>query len=128
MLETAKLITKGKVFAVIQLHRFSIFINLFNDFCKIASIPDYSYFTSIYAAGENEIQGLSHYNLIANVKNSGFENIYDATNVIDLSRKISSKINKGDVVIFLGAGNITKWAAEFPAFLKSELGEKNQYA
>lgn len=121
VLETAKLVTKGRVFAVIQLHRFSRFNNLFNDFCKIASIPDYSYFTSIYAAGEHEIQGLSHYNLIANVRNSGFNNIDDAANVIDLSRKIASKITRGDIVIFLGAGNITKWAAEFPAFLKSEL-------
>jgi len=121
VLETAKLISKGRVFAVIQLHRFSRFNNLFNEFCKIATIPDYSYFTSIYAAGEQEIQGLSHYNLIANVKNSGFKNIDDASNVIDLSRKIATEIREGDTVIFLGAGNITKWAAEFPAFLNSAL-------
>ena len=112
--------TKGSVIAVVQPHRYSRVKDLFNDFCSCFADADEVIVADIYEAGESPIDGISKDSLVDGIKKTGHKSVSGLASKDDLPEKIKKIAKSGDVVVFLGAGNITLWANELPKQLKGK--------
>ena len=99
------------IIAISELHTYSRTASLFNDFAKITAMADRFYFLPIYAAREENTSGVSIKELaVKSVEyNPNVSYVPSYELMIDTLRQI---VTDKDVVIFLGAGNITKLASE----------------
>ncbi|QXK92235.1 UDP-N-acetylmuramate--L-alanine ligase [Neoehrlichia mikurensis] len=104
---SASCIAKGKVIGIIQPHRFTRIKYFFNDFIRVFTKCDYVILTNVYAAGEGEILHFSSNDLINSTKNQGFHNIVLMNTSAEIADFLSIIAQEGDVVIAMGAGNIT---------------------
>lgn len=110
VLHSASLSNKGKTIAVVQPHRYSRLKNLFNEFCSCFDYADAVIVTPVYSAGETPIVGINSRNFANNISKKYCKNIFMVDNIEQL-RIIIDKITKsGDMVICLGAGDISSWA------------------
>jgi UDP-N-acetylmuramate--alanine ligase len=113
-LKTAKSVANlnnGKVIAIFQPHRYSRFQNLFSDFVHCFGESDILYIADVYGAGEEAVADLNK-ELLLNVINQSKAHS-DARLLMspdDLPEIIKKDAKPNDIVIFLGAGNITYWA------------------
>lgn len=112
--------TKGNVIAVVQPHRYSRVKDLFNDFCSCFADADEVIVADIYEAGESPIDGISKDSLVDGIKKTGHKGVSGLASKDDLPERIKKIAKSGDVVVFLGAGNITLWANELPKQLKGK--------
>ncbi len=102
-LKTAKELWKKtgkKVFVAFQPHRYSRTQICWNQFEKALSIADHVFLLDIYAAGENPIENITSKKMASDF---GFEYV---GNVNDSTHSILSKINSGDLLLTMGAGNV----------------------
>ncbi len=121
-LKTAKQVVpsgKGNVIAVLQPHRFTRVRDLFNDFCNCFIDADIVIVAEIYKAGEDPIDGINMANLVKGIKDAGKTVVYPLDSAADLAGLVSDVAKSGDIVVCLGAGDITKWAGSLPG----ELGD-----
>lgn len=122
-LRTAKAITDqqgGKVIAVVQPHRYSRVHDLFSEFTRCFTDADIVFIADIYSAGEEPIPGISRDVLVTSIRQSTPEaNIRTLDHPHQLASLVSDVAQPGDIVICLGAGNITAWAASLPQELKA---------
>ena len=95
-----------------QPHRFSRLASLFDDFAKVVSMADASFVLPVYAAGEAAIAGATSDRLVDNAKTLG-GNVEYASNADELFKKIKGSVFESDIVLFLGAGDIWKIAADY---------------
>lgn len=113
-LKTAQSVAKlnnGKVIAIFQPHRYSRLQNLFSEFVHCFSDSDILYIADVYSAGEAVIEELNKELLLNVIKQSKAHS--DARLLMspdDLPEIIKNDAKPNDIVIFLGAGNITYWA------------------
>lgn len=101
---------KGRVIAIKQPHRFSRLKDLFDDFCTCFNDADTVLVAPVYAAGEQPIEGGDHHALAAGLKAAGHRDARAIDSPDEIAPIIADIAQKGDFVIFLGAGDITKWA------------------
>ncbi|MBN8827917.1 MAG: UDP-N-acetylmuramate--L-alanine ligase [Sphingobacteriia bacterium] len=108
----------GKIIVVFQPHRYTRLHNLFADFTKAFDDIDNLIVADIYSAGEKPIEGVSKEVLIEAIRqhNSNLS-IKSFENPEQLAELVGSIAKKGDLVLCLGAGNITAWANALPAQL-----------
>jgi UDP-N-acetylmuramate--alanine ligase len=109
--------TGGKVIGVFQPHRYSRLQNLMSDFSKSFDDADVLYVTDVYSAGEKEIEDVDSVKLISMLIEHGCKSVYGIQNLEDLVSDLKNKtlVNPGDIIVFMGAGDITKWAYECSA-------------
>ncbi len=112
--------TSGKVIAVFQPHRYSRLDDLFDDFCNCFNEADVVYITDIYAAGEEPIEGREKEDFVKGLVQAGHRSahIFEGASGKDLAPVIADTMQKGDLVICLGAGSISLWANDLPAELE----------
>ncbi len=103
----------GKVIAVVQPHRYSRLENLFIDFSEAFSDADKVYVSDVYAAGEQPIAGVDSTTLVDALRQNNVD-AYHLTAVEQLPEIIENDTRQGDLMIFMGAGNVTCWANELP--------------
>jgi UDP-N-acetylmuramate--alanine ligase len=99
---------KRSLTVIFQPHRFSRTRDLFNEFLTAFEGADRLVLTEIYAAGEDPIPGVTSEALYQAIKRRGHmevELIADKKQIVEQVRK---KLNPGDVVLTLGAGDIDK--------------------
>jgi UDP-N-acetylmuramate--alanine ligase len=117
-IKTAKIITEktnGKIIVVAQPHRYSRVSDLFSEFTRCFEGADIMIITDIYSAGEEPIVGINKEVLITSIKQLGYcQDVRALDNAEQLAKLILSVSNKNDIVLCLGAGNITNWAASLP--------------
>lgn len=118
VLEAGKIAAAGKLIAVMQPHRYSRLNDLFKDFAACFSDADKVFVTPVYAAGEQPIPGVDHHHLVESIKHAGVEDVVAIENFEELVKKLVEASEPGDVIICLGAGSITNWAAELPEALR----------
>lgn len=111
-------ISQGKVIAVMQPHRYSRLQQLMYDFSHCFKDADHIYILNVYAAGEEPIHGVDSRTLVEFIQT----NAKQGAHLIDtpeenLATTINSVAEPGDIVIFLGAGNITTFAHALPDLL-----------
>jgi UDP-N-acetylmuramate--alanine ligase len=114
VLSAARKVTKGKVIAVMQPHRYSRLSSLFSEFCGCFNDADSVVLTPVYAAGEAPIDGISHESLAQGLHDRGHRSVH----TIDDNKQLAPVVNKlrkpGDIVVCLGAGTISQWAYALP--------------
>ncbi len=103
----------GKVHAVMQPHRYSRLKDLFEDFSTCFNDADRVYLTDVYAAGEEPIEGISAPSLAESIRSHGHRHI-SLTSKATLAQDLHPHLEPGDLIVCLGAGDITYWAADLP--------------
>ena len=97
----------SKLLVVFQPHRYSRTYYLFKDFVEVLKETDKLIITDIYPASEENIYGVDAKKL---ARESGGIFVTDKEKVF---RKIGEIHERGDVILFLGAGSISRWCEEF---------------
>ena len=108
----------GKVIAIVQPHRYTRLRDLFGEFCACFNDADSVIVADVYSAGEAPIEGISADSLAAGLRSAGHKNVVKLASENDLAATVLSHATKGDMVVCLGAGNITKWAYALPKELE----------
>ncbi|MCE1236819.1 MAG: UDP-N-acetylmuramate--L-alanine ligase [Hyphomicrobiales bacterium] len=104
----------GRVFAVVQPHRYSRLAALFEEFCQSFNDADFVIVADVYAAGEQPIAGASRDALVGGLRGRGHRNVTPLERPEQIPEIIRAQAREGDYVVFLGAGNITQWAYALP--------------
>ena len=102
---------KGRVIAVVQPHRYTRLRDLMDEFQQAFNDADVVYAAPVYPAGEQPIEGVDSAELVAGLKRRGHRSAATVEGADDLARVIASDVQADDMIICLGAGDITKWAA-----------------
>ncbi len=111
VLQAARQVCKGRVHAVMQPHRYTRLRDLFEDFSTCFNDADYVYVSDVYAAGETPIEGISGLSLVESINAHGHRNV-SPTSKDALAADLKPNLEKGDLIVCLGAGDITYWAAD----------------
>ncbi len=114
VLKAARKVTKGKVIAVMQPHRYSRLSSLFNEFCGCFNDADSVVLAPVYAAGETPIAGATHQNLADGIHDRGHRSVQKFDEPSELAAIVRKLAEPGDIVICLGAGTISQWAYALP--------------
>jgi len=118
VLAAARSACSGQVIAVVQPHRYTRLRDLFEDFCTCFNDADAVVVADVYAAGEQPIDGIDRDGLVNGLRAHGHRTVMPLNDVADLPDIINDLARPGDMVVFLGAGNITKWANDMPERLR----------
>ena len=102
---------KGRVIAVVQPHRFTRLRDHMDDFQGAFNDADVVYAAPVYAAGEQPIDGVDSAAMVAGMKARGHRSAQTIAGPEALADTLAQTIQPGDMVVCLGAGDITKWAA-----------------
>src|SRR5580698_3699801 len=119
VLKAARAVTNGRVIAVVQPHRYSRLKDLFQEFCRCFNDADVVIVAHVYPAGEAPIEGASRDALIEGLKRHGHRHVLPLTGPTALPGLIAAEAKPGDLVVCLGAGDITVWAQALPAQLEA---------
>jgi UDP-N-acetylmuramate--alanine ligase len=119
VLSAARKVTKNRVVAVMQPHRYTRLSSLFNEFCSCFNDADTVILAPVYAAGEAPIEGASHTALADGLHARGHRNVHKIDGPEQLASLVASVATPGDIVVCLGAGTITQWAYALPDQLKA---------
>lgn len=102
---------QGRVIAVCQPHRYSRLGNLMDEFASCFNDADIVYIAPVYAAGEAPLEGVDAAALVSNLKRRGHHSAAVIADAASLAEEIAKTARPNDLVVCLGAGDITKWAA-----------------
>jgi UDP-N-acetylmuramate--alanine ligase len=94
-----------KINLVFQPHRYSRTKDLFEQFSQILATVDRLFLFEIYSAGEQEIEGISSYELIKNIKNEN----YVLDDMVNAKLFIEDKIKDSEILLVMGAGSVGNW-------------------
>ena len=125
VLKAARDVATGKVIAVVQPHRYSRLADLFEAFCGCFNDADHVIVADVYAAGETPIEGIDRDALVEGLRARGHRNAVPLEGPAQLATMIHATAAAGDMVVCLGAGNITAWAGELPTDLAALAGGKH---
>ncbi len=96
-----------RLIAVFQPHRYSRLFSLYEQFVESFNLIDIAVITEVYSAGENPIDSVSGEKLANDISKCG-KIAYYADSFQEILNLLKSIIKKGDVLLIMGAGNITK--------------------
>ncbi|HEX8669647.1 MAG TPA: UDP-N-acetylmuramate--L-alanine ligase [Allosphingosinicella sp.] len=102
---------QGRVIAVVQPHRYTRLRDLMDEFQGAFNDADVVYVAPVYPAGEEPIEGVDAEALVDGLKQRGHRAARTVDDLDDLCHQLRDLAARGDMVICLGAGDITKWAA-----------------
>ncbi|MCB2060447.1 MAG: UDP-N-acetylmuramate--L-alanine ligase [Novosphingobium sp.] len=104
-------VREGRVIAVVQPHRFTRLRDLLDEFQTAFNDADVVYVAPVYAAGEQPIEGIDGETLVAGLKARGHRAAQTISGPDELADILAEGLTDSDMVVCLGAGDITKWAA-----------------
>jgi UDP-N-acetylmuramate--alanine ligase len=119
VLKAARQVAEGRVIAVVQPHRFTRLESLMEEFSTCFSDADVVYVADVYAAGEVPIEGVDKHALVDGVRRFGHRSVQPLDSVEALPGVIAAEAKPGDLVVLLGAGDITAWAYALPGQLEA---------
>jgi UDP-N-acetylmuramate--alanine ligase len=114
VLKAARAVAEGRVIAVVQPHRYSRLHDLFDDFCHCFNDADAVVVADVYAAGEAPLEGVDRNALVDGLRRYGHRRVLSLEAPRELAGLVSQEARAGDVVVLLGAGDITSWAYALP--------------
>jgi UDP-N-acetylmuramate--alanine ligase len=107
------------VIAVVQPHRYTRLRDLFQEFCRAFNDADAVIVADVYAAGEAPIEGVDRDALVEGLRRHGHRQVEALSSPAVLPSLIAAEAKAGDLVVCLGAGDITAWAQALPAQLEA---------
>lgn len=114
---TARLVAgAGKVIVIFQPHRYSRTAAFSEEFAAALTTADYALLLDIYGAGEMPLPGASSAAISARVRDLGGKSDFEPNlmNAIELATSIAEK---DDIIITMGAGDVTSLAPQIIAAL-----------
>jgi len=118
VLKAARQVAEGRVIAVVQPHRFTRLESLMEEFSTCFSDADAVFVADVYAAGETPIEGVDKMALVEGIRRFGHRSVQALDSVEALAGVIAAEAKDGDLVVLLGAGDITQWAYALPGQLE----------
>ena len=109
----------GRVIAVVQPHRYTRLRDLMEDFSTCFSDADSVIVADVYAAGEQPIEGVDKDALADGIRRFGHRSVAALESPAALAGVIAAEAQAGDLVVCLGAGDITAWAYALPGQLEA---------
>ncbi|HEY1752652.1 MAG TPA: UDP-N-acetylmuramate--L-alanine ligase [Caulobacteraceae bacterium] len=119
VLKAARAVTNGRVIAVVQPHRYSRLRDLFQDFCRAFNDADTVVVADVYPAGETPIEGVGRDALVEGLRRHGHRHVLALAGPAALPALVAAEAKDGDLVVCLGAGDITGWAYALPGQLEA---------
>jgi UDP-N-acetylmuramate--alanine ligase len=112
VIAAARPVTKGRLIAAFQPHRFSRTQSLMNDFGPGFAGADEVVLTDIYPAGEDPIPGVNVESLAAAVRGAFGGEVHVVKPLADVPRALGRIARSGDLILLFGAGSIGEiWPA-----------------
>jgi UDP-N-acetylmuramate--alanine ligase len=119
VLQAAKDGWKRRVVAVFQPHLYSRTRDFYLDFGRSFFNADVCVLTDVYPAREEPIKGVSGKLIADAARDFGHKDVHYVPNKMELADYVLGLVKSGDMVIFMGAGDITKICGEFIKKLES---------
>jgi UDP-N-acetylmuramate--alanine ligase len=111
VLAAAREAARNRVIAVVQPHRYTRLRDLMSEFQACFNDADMVFVAPVYPAGEAPIEGIDSAALVKGLKARGHRAAIAISGPEELANELSAVLEPGDLVVCLGAGDITKWAA-----------------
>jgi UDP-N-acetylenolpyruvoylglucosamine reductase len=124
-LEAFKSLGARRLLVAFQPHRYTRTQALMANFAKCFTDADLLWVADIYSANEPEIPGVTSAKLVEAIRATE-QDVEHIGALADLRRAVRAAMLPGDVVLFLGAGDITKAAHELAAELREEAVSSNE--
>ena len=124
VLRAARAATRGRVIAVVQPHRYTRLMDLFEDFCTSFNDADTVIVADVHPAGEAPIEGGNRDALVDGLRTRGHRSVEALPGPKALPEMIAERVRPGDLILCLGAGTITNWANELPVALRALTQDK----
>jgi len=102
---------EGRVIAVMQPHRYTRLEALMEEFQNAFNDADVVFVTPVYPAGEEPIDGVDSAALAEGLRAHGHRMVRTVADLDELCASLRDLAAQGDMIICMGAGDITKWAA-----------------
>ncbi|MDI6624707.1 MAG: UDP-N-acetylmuramate--L-alanine ligase [Brevundimonas sp.] len=109
----------GRVIAVVQPHRYTRLRDLMEEFSTCFSDADAVIVADVYAAGETPIEGVDKEALVEGIRRFGHRSVQALESLEALPAVVAAEARAGDLVVLLGAGDITQWAYALPGQLEA---------
>jgi UDP-N-acetylmuramate--alanine ligase len=109
-LDSARLCDTKRLVAIFQPHRYSRLKGLWDDFLKCFGAVDKLIVVDVYSASEDAIEGINSKAFAACFKTEDVT--YIGGSMENASRKILPLLKSGDLVVTLGAGDVTRIGQE----------------
>ena len=114
----------GRVIAVMQPHRYTRLQALMDDFQSAFNDADIVLVAPVYAAGEEPIEGVDSAALVEGLRARGHRMVKLVADSKDLAATLRDLAAEGDLIICMGAGDITRWAAGLAKGIKKARASK----
>jgi UDP-N-acetylmuramate--alanine ligase len=101
-----------------QPHRYTRTHDLLREFATSFNDSDLLFVTSVYAAGEEPIPGATGDVLAEAVRSHGHRDVTYVEKRVDVARALLPRLREGDLVLTLGAGDITQVGPELVSLLQ----------
>ena len=122
VLSAAREGAEGRVIAVAQPHRYTRLRDHMEDFQQAFNDADIVFISPVYTAGEAPIEGVDSEALVAGLKRRGHRSAATINDATELAAKLADIVQPNDMVVCLGAGDITKWAGSLADAIKAVRG------
>jgi len=122
-LEAAQRAYGRRLLVAFQPHRFSRTHHLFDELTRAFNRADVLILSDVYAAGEAPIEGADSARLADAIRAHGHRDVAHVGDRGALAGELARRAEEGDVVITLGAGDITHTGPELLTLLRQEHGE-----
>ncbi|WP_037499676.1 UDP-N-acetylmuramate--L-alanine ligase [Sphingomonas jaspsi] len=124
VLSAAREAADERVIAVVQPHRFTRLRDLMDDFQGAFNDADVVFVAPVYAAGEEPIDGVDAEALAEGLRARGHRMVKTVSDAADLAASLRDLAAEGDMIVCMGAGDITKWAAGLADGIKAARAAK----
>ena len=121
-LKTLKQSWNRRIVCIFQPHRYSRCEALMEDFWSSFNDSDVLVVTDIYAASEKPIAGVTAEVMAEGIKSYGHRDSILIDKLEDIPAYLMERLEPGDIVITLGAGNVWKVGVNTYEMYKKELG------
>ena len=111
VLSAARESAEGRVIALVQPHRFTRLRDLMEEFQNAFNDADVVFVAPVYPAGEEPIEGIDAAALAEGLRAHGHRMARAVADLDEACAALRDLAADGDMVICMGAGDVTKWAA-----------------
>jgi len=125
-LDAARLLRPRRVIAVFQPHLYSRTKFFYNDFARVLSKTDHLVVTRIYGAREKPMPGVSAVNIVKAVRARGHRSVEYIEDKEQIPEKLAGMLRRGDMVFFLGAGDIGRLSCKMVEMLRMQDRDSRQ--
>jgi UDP-N-acetylmuramate--alanine ligase len=120
-LEAARRAYDRKLIVAFQPHRYTRTRHCFDELTRAFNLADTLLLVDVYAAGEEPIEGADSAHLASAIRAHGHRDVSHVGAVDGLAQLLRERAQPGDVVITMGAGNITHVSRSLLTLLTSDI-------